>query len=78
MGVMTPKMLFEADMTALLRNDVFVDSVRWVSQLVRQEGVFQAGYKSLLFLHVHLRRFTTYALATATAPPAAALFMVLA
>ncbi|KAJ7307865.1 P-loop containing nucleoside triphosphate hydrolase protein, partial [Mycena albidolilacea] len=79
MGVMTPKMLFEADMTALLRSDAFVDSVRWVSideaQLVRQEGVFQAGYKSLLFLHVRLNRSTTYALATATAPPAAALSM---
>ncbi|KAJ6563534.1 hypothetical protein B0H10DRAFT_1966046 [Mycena sp. CBHHK59/15] len=80
MGVMTPKMVFEADMTALLRSDAFIDSVRWVSideaQLVRQEGVFQAGYKSLLFLHVLLKHFTMYVLATAIALPVAALSMV--
>ncbi|KAJ7637933.1 P-loop containing nucleoside triphosphate hydrolase protein [Mycena polygramma] len=79
MGVMTPKMLFEADMSALLRNTAFIDSVHWVSideaQLVKQEGIFQAGYESLLYLHIRLQRSTTYALATATAPPLAALSM---
>ncbi|KAK6995702.1 P-loop containing nucleoside triphosphate hydrolase protein, partial [Favolaschia claudopus] len=76
-GVMTPKMLFESEMTALLKSSTFSSKVRWVSidevQLVRQPGVFQAGYKSLVYLHIRLPSSTLYALVTATAPPAEAI-----
>ncbi|KAK7013410.1 P-loop containing nucleoside triphosphate hydrolase, partial [Favolaschia claudopus] len=79
MGVMTPKMLCEAEMTALLKKDAFVNLVRWVSideaQLARQAGVFQAGYKSLVYLHIRLPKSTVYTLASATAPPAEAVLI---
>ncbi|KAK7027150.1 P-loop containing nucleoside triphosphate hydrolase protein [Favolaschia claudopus] len=79
MGVMTPKMLCETEMTALLRKAAFVNLVRWVSiaevQLVRQAGVFQAGYNSLVYLHIRLPKSTVYTLASATAPPAQAVII---
>ncbi|KAJ7320908.1 P-loop containing nucleoside triphosphate hydrolase protein [Mycena albidolilacea] len=77
MGVMTPKMLLEKDMTALLRKPAFARLVRWVSvdeaHLVKQEGVFQEGYRSLLLLRIRLASDATWCAATATATPAEAL-----
>jgi superfamily II DNA helicase RecQ len=77
MGVMTPKMLLEKDMTVLLRNPTFARLVHWVSineaLLVKQEGVFQEGYRSLLLLRIRLPSNATWCAATATATPAEAL-----
>ncbi|KAJ7183812.1 P-loop containing nucleoside triphosphate hydrolase protein [Mycena filopes] len=77
MGVMTPKMLLETEMAALLRKPAFAKLVRWVSvdeaHLVKQDGVFQDGYKSLLLLRIRLPRDALWTGATATATPTEAL-----
>ncbi|KAJ7195397.1 P-loop containing nucleoside triphosphate hydrolase protein [Mycena rebaudengoi] len=79
MAVMTPKMLFGPEMTALLKTPEFVNLVRWMSideaQLVQQEGIFQAGYKSLPTLRMRLNSSTIWCAATATATAAEALEM---
>ncbi|KAJ6481318.1 P-loop containing nucleoside triphosphate hydrolase protein [Mycena vitilis] len=73
MGVMTPHMLMEADMRALLRKPEFTNLVRWFPidevHLVEQDGVFKAGYSSLVNMRVRLPSSTIWIAGTATAPP---------
>ncbi|KAK7059355.1 P-loop containing nucleoside triphosphate hydrolase protein [Favolaschia claudopus] len=81
-AVMTPAMLNEADMKALLRRPSFINSVRWLSideaHLVGHDGIFQSGYISLLNMRVRLNSSVIWAAATATATPVEALSMAAA
>ncbi|KAJ7622792.1 hypothetical protein DFH06DRAFT_1143124 [Mycena polygramma] len=79
MGVMTPCMLMEVDMRALLRKPEFVKLVHWFPidevHLVEQDGVFKAGYISLLNMRVRPPSTTIWIAGTAMAPPKNAIVM---